>query len=719
METPRLVTSLSSRIRMKKRQRTALGLATRRYEPNCDEASLSPALFAVNIVTSGVNNTNTTVTKTGRRMASTSIAAKLKLFSEMENLISQTPEQPRAYVGSTAKRNQIKLESVTMASSAWRKPSVASVSPAIFAVTILTSGVNNTNTTATKTRKRMASTSVAAKRKLFSEKENLTSQTPHQPIAVGSTAKRTKIKTESVTTTSSGKGKSSVASRKKTKTSTTRAKAKKKVKSEPATPLSPDFIPSKTVPIVSPSPIKKLNSESKSKKAKHKHRLRSSDLAKFSPQNPWIDLNVSKDELRPSATLTTGQCFNWIAVDRDDDDEEELLIDASNRSSFLLHPDNVESSSPPPTVSSTPSFVTPEKAASAWGKHDETEWVGPFHNNVVLSIRETPSTTLIRVLHDGSNNNNNETSRTEQIMDDVRDYFQLSIPLKPLYEQWSAQDCAAEKKDGVTEHKRMGRLTRIAQVIPGVRILKQDPLECLFSFICSSNNNIPRITQILSSLRERYGKLLIELPTYDDNDDDSEDVRNTLSTSTMKIFSFPTLEALQDASESDLRELGLGYRANYIIETRNLLTKKGGRDFLVSLRRIQTNNDTSHVQAADVVQAELLQFKGIGRKVADCVALFSLDQRNAIPVDVHVKNIAIRDYDDTLFTTVKSLTPSVYKRVGDVFRNRFRGGYAGWAHSLLFVAELPSFRSVLPSDIVQEMEEWKIQESEKKKKKLT
>ena len=50
----------------------------------------------------------------------------------------------------------------------------------------------------------------------------------------------------------------------------------------------------------------------------------------------------------------------------------------------------------------------------------------------------------------------------------------------------------------------------------------------------------------------------------------------------------------------------------------------------------------------------------------------------------------------------KSLTPTLNKRVGDLFRDRFE--YAGWAHSLLFVAELPSFRSVLPDDVVAEMD---------------
>jgi len=269
------------------------------------------------------------------------------------------------------------------------------------------------------------------------------------------------------------------------------------------------------------------------------------------------------------------------------------------------------------------------------------------------------------------------------------DYFQLEKPLAPLYQQWSEQD---------------ERLSQIAAVIPGVRILRQDPVECLFSFLCSSNNNIPRITKMLSAVRETYGTKLMELPVRLLEKDDDELSEEPLEI--MPIYSFPTLEQLKQSActEQQLRDMGLGYRAKYVIQTRDLLIERGGQDFLYSLR---CSND------ADAVQDDLIQFSGIGRKVADCVALFSLDQTEAIPVDVHVQHIASRDYDPTVLGQAKSLTPTIYKRVGDLFRNRFCN-YAGWAHSLLFVAELPSFRSVLPDDVVAEMDAWKEAETAKK-----
>ena len=160
----------------------------------------------------------------------------------------------------------------------------------------------------------------------------------------------------------------------------------------------------------------------------------------------------------------------------------------------------------------------------------------------------------------------------------------------------------------------------------------------------------------------------------------------------MAIHTFPTLEELRISTEEELRDMGLGYRAKYIIQTRDLLIENGGKEYLLNLR----------TKDAPTAQEALLQFSGIGRKVADCVALFSLDQCEAIPVDIHVQHIASRDYDPSVLGGAKSLTPTIYNRVGDLFRDRFE--YAGWAHSLLFVAELPSFRNVLPDDIVAEMD---------------
>jgi N-glycosylase/DNA lyase len=244
----------------------------------------------------------------------------------------------------------------------------------------------------------------------------------------------------------------------------------------------------------------------------------------------------------------------------------------------------------------------------------------------------------------------------------------------------------------------------IVEALPGMRILRQPPVECLFSFICSSNNNISRITLMLEKLRQRYGTKI------NVNDALSSPISSSLSSSSFEssqtistFYSFPTVEALSAASEEDLRGLGLGYRAKFVRATAIALSSKGGEEFLMSLRS----------KPRKEVQVALLEFVGVGMKVADCVALFSLDQSDCIPVDTHVWNIACCYFDRTLVNH-KSLTPTVYEKVGDIFRTRYGASHAGWAHSLLFAAELPSFRSKLPSGMQSEMTQFKDDEKARK-----
>ena len=130
----------------------------------------------------------------------------------------------------------------------------------------------------------------------------------------------------------------------------------------------------------------------------------------------------------------------------------------------------------------------------------------------------------------------------------------------------------------------------------------------------------------------------------------------------------------------------------FLIESCRLVIEKGGRDWLLDLRQLPCRHD---------VQNELIQLPGIGKKVADCVALFSLDQSEVVPVDTHVWDIVVRDYDPSL-ADAKSLTPSIYDQVGDTFRRVFPLK-AGWAHSLLFAVELPEFKKLLPSSMQEEM----------------
>ncbi|PKI57535.1 hypothetical protein CRG98_022186 [Punica granatum] len=210
------------------------------------------------------------------------------------------------------------------------------------------------------------------------------------------------------------------------------------------------------------------------------------------------------------------------------------------------------------------------------------------------------------------------------------------------------------------------RFAEVARHLAGARVLRQEPLECLVQFLCSSNNNIKRITKMVDFISSS-GNYLGSVEGFD-------------------FHEFPTLEQLSEFSEEALREAGFGYRAKYIIGTVKALQSKpgGGVEWLKSLRKMDL---------PETIDA-LCTLPGVGPKVAACIALFSLDQHHAIPVDTHVWQIATRHLLPELAGS--RLTPKLCSRVAEAFVSKY-GKYAGWAQTLLFVAELPSQKALLPS----------------------
>ncbi|KAG7799257.1 hypothetical protein KL929_001334 [Ogataea haglerorum] len=226
---------------------------------------------------------------------------------------------------------------------------------------------------------------------------------------------------------------------------------------------------------------------------------------------------------------------------------------------------------------------------------------------------------------------------TEEV---VLDYFNLSIRLEELYLDWASKD----------KH-----FTKNSANFGGIRMLRQDPWENLVSFICSTNNNVKRISQMCEKLCVHYGEFLAEYQG-------------------IKHYKFPEPERLaQPNVEAELRALGFGYRAKFIQQTAKMLTEK---DALVKLYSMRTEpHKTCH---------EYLQtFMGVGPKVADCVCLMSLDKHDVVPVDTHVFKIATKRYH----MPGKLLNKELYAQIQEKFRHLW-GEYAGWAHSVLFAADL-------------------------------
>jgi len=138
----------------------------------------------------------------------------------------------------------------------------------------------------------------------------------------------------------------------------------------------------------------------------------------------------------------------------------------------------------------------------------------------------------------------------------------------------------------------------------GIRILRQDPFETPITFLISQRKNIPAIQKAVQDVCQAYGQ--------------------KITTDCETLYTFPTPENLSSATETDLRELRLGYRAPYVLD---------------AVRRVETHElDLTALTALS--SSELLDslqsVKGVGPKVASCVALFSYGRCDCVPVDVWI-----------------------------------------------------------------------------------
>ena len=140
----------------------------------------------------------------------------------------------------------------------------------------------------------------------------------------------------------------------------------------------------------------------------------------------------------------------------------------------------------------------------------------------------------------------------------------------------------------------------------GLRLLRQDPWECLASFICSSTKQIVQIQQIIAQLCERFGSPVPTPPGY------------------APAYSFPTAAVLARASEQELRACKMGFRAPYLLSAAQQV--EDGRLALATL----------HEFPVEIAREHLMQLPGVGRKIADCVLLFAYGNQSAFPVDVWV-----------------------------------------------------------------------------------
>ena len=215
-------------------------------------------------------------------------------------------------------------------------------------------------------------------------------------------------------------------------------------------------------------------------------------------------------------------------------------------------------------------------------------------------------------------------------------YFRLHEDVDAIYAELSSRDpCIAA----------------LAQDYPWLRVLRQpDPWECTVAYICSARNNVGGISRIVEKIAEGIGEP-VQL---------GEDVRCT----------FPSPERVLER-EADLRAMRLGLKRRH-------------SDILEAARRVHSGKlDLSRLALPETPYPEakqrLKQLPGVGSKIANCIALFSLDKPEAFPIDTHIRKALMSRY----FPPGARVSD---KRLREFARVCF-GKYAGWAGQLLFQSQ--------------------------------
>jgi len=193
----------------------------------------------------------------------------------------------------------------------------------------------------------------------------------------------------------------------------------------------------------------------------------------------------------------------------------------------------------------------------------------------------------------------------------------------------------------------------------GLRLLEQDPFQCLTSFIISSNSNIPKIKISLEKLCKKFGKRI----EFD----------------RQEFFLFPKPQSIANASINEIIKCGVGYRSKFIKEAANMIFSKE-----IDFRNLKKSNYFE-------TKKNICSIPGVGNKVADCIMLFSLNKLEAFPLDRWMIRILEKYYFNEFQIEIKTITEKQYNILHKKIVNHF-GPYAGYAQQFLFKMERENYQ---------------------------
>ncbi len=228
----------------------------------------------------------------------------------------------------------------------------------------------------------------------------------------------------------------------------------------------------------------------------------------------------------------------------------------------------------------------------------------------------------------------------------VRRFLRLDVDLAALYAGWREVD---------------PYLGGLAERFAGLRLVQQEPEECLLSFICSTANFIPRIMKAIALIARNHGEPIVG------------------EGGKVWTHAFPTASTIAGLDPAALSgETGLEWRAANLVKVAGQVARKP-QGWLEELAGLDYA----------VARGELMRLDGVGPKIADCVCLFAMSKDGAVPVDTHVWQLTRDRYLPSL--KGKSLTEAAYAKVLQFYQTHF--DKAGWAQQYLFYDHLLESRA--------------------------
>lgn len=244
----------------------------------------------------------------------------------------------------------------------------------------------------------------------------------------------------------------------------------------------------------------------------------------------------------------------------------------------------------------------------------------------VFSHYKTSATSYVVISHEKCATITYSPEKTVIESDDI-DFFYTYFDLDSDYEKIKSEILNRQKD-----------FSKFFVLGDSIRILRQEPVQIILSFIFSANNNIKRIRNFLTKVSQKFGTLL-----------------------PCGFYSFPSLSQLSSATVKDFSELKAGYRSSYLVDT---------------IRRLQTPEFSAKSLSAlgtEELKKRLMTLQGVGPKVADCILLFGFARFDVFPVDTWIRK------SFALFSEEKRTD----SQIAEYFKNIF-GEFSGYAQQYLY-----------------------------------